>query len=105
MLYKLSEPERDALAQGLCREIDAWEARRNALVPRWDRHEQLYACDETATSLNSVEGIGTYPVSLWRPKCDAAKAALVGGLLTAYPTVQCIEEGPEGGTTPRSRRR
>lgn len=92
----LSEEERDKIARRLCSEIDAWETRRNALKARWDKHEQLYACDESATSLNSVEGIGTYPVSLWRPKCDAAKGDLVGSVLSANPIVQCIEEGPDG---------
>jgi hypothetical protein len=95
-LVNLSEQERNDIGMRVCREIDAWETRRNALMPRWEKHEQLYACDESATSLNSVEGIGTYPFSVWRSKCDSAAGDLVSGILSASPIVQCIEEGPEG---------
>lgn len=92
----MSEQERNELAASICREIDSTESIRNALRGRWDRNEQIYYCDETATALNTVEGIGNYGVSLWRPKCDKIVGEIAATITRAEPMVQCIEETPDG---------
>jgi hypothetical protein len=97
MLLSLNPQEREALATRLCVEIDVTDAIRQQLKPRWDRCRQLYYVDESATSLNVVEGLGQYPFSLWRSKADKLVGDLVNGIFSASPVVQCIEESP-GGT-------
>jgi hypothetical protein len=95
-LLKMPEQERDALAIRLVQEIDACESDRSGLLPRWNRNEQIYYADESATSLNVIDGLGNYGISIWRGKCDKAKGDLVAGIFGTSPVVQCIEEGPEG---------
>jgi hypothetical protein len=95
-LLKLSEAERDELAQRLCQEIDACVADRAPLLSRWNRNEQIYYADESATALNVIDGLGNYGISIWRGKCDKARGDLVAGIFGTTPVVQCIEEGPSG---------
>jgi len=95
-LLKLSIEAREELAIRLAQEIEACASTTNALLPRWNRNEQIYYADESATSLNVIDGLGNYGISIWRGKCDKAKGDLVAGIFSAVPVVQCIEEGPQG---------
>jgi hypothetical protein len=83
------------LGISVCQEIDHSETSKGSLPLRWDRNEQLYNIDPSATNLNLVEGMASYPIPLWKPKADRIIGTVFKSITGLEPYVQVIPESEE----------
>lgn len=85
-----------ARAEIIGQEIDASVNFTRQLSNRWDAIENIYYSDPVATRENVVEGMTSYPFSLWRIKADKIISETVASLMSLSPIVQVIEDTADG---------
>jgi hypothetical protein len=79
------------LARKLNGQVDAWTSAIDAILPVWDKVEQIYNVDPSAVNLNVVDGLSTYCYSIYTAKVDKLVGDLTGSLTSPSPMVQVIK--------------
>jgi len=95
-LLKLSDSQRDELAQRICQEIDASESSKGTLPLRWERNEKIYHVDPDVSALHVAEGMQPYNIPLYRQKADRVIGTVHSAITGLYPYVQALDDSAEG---------
>lgn len=76
----------------LRRHIDASTQAVSDLADRWDVAEALYNLDYNEVGLNTVEGLKSYPIPIWKPKADRIIGTIFQGITGIDPYVQVLTD-------------
>jgi hypothetical protein len=90
MNLNLTEEKRKALAERLCREIEASDNAKGSLPDRWKLNRGIYNVEDDVVTVNVIDDVKPYAMPLYRAKADRIADSVISTFTKVEPYVQVL---------------